>query len=215
LLTALAAALAQLPKVKLARKPRMADFALFGVAVERGLGWPPGTFIDAYEANRSTSISSVIEASPVALAVQTFLEENREFEGTYPELLSELCLLADEQTKKHRSWPDTGWKLSGVLRRLAPSLRAGGMTITFGERKPDRKRTRVIRVAKTASDASSPSSVAEIQPILRTHTGATESPSDRVSQLRPFSNAASACVADPPVAADAPLQTARLVRGEI
>ena len=90
LLEALVAALAQLPYVKLARKPRMADFALFGVAVERALGWPRDTFTRAYEANRSAANFSAIEASPVASAVQAFVAEERVFEGTATELLNKL-----------------------------------------------------------------------------------------------------------------------------
>src|SRR4029077_20306739 len=66
LLCALVGALEHVPHVKMARKPRMAAFALFGVAVERALGWPHDPFIKAYEANRSAANSSAIEASPVA-----------------------------------------------------------------------------------------------------------------------------------------------------
>ena len=36
-----------LPSVKLMDLPRMADFAVFGEAVGRALGWPAGTFISA------------------------------------------------------------------------------------------------------------------------------------------------------------------------
>jgi hypothetical protein len=211
LLGVLAAALAQLPHAKLARKPRMADFAMFGVAVERALGWPRDSFIKAYEANRSVANSSAIEASPVALAVQALAAEEPVFEGTATELLSELSRFADEQTKKHRGWPDTGWKLSGALRRLAPSLRASGVEVTIGERKPDRKRTRVIRIATTASYASGVSTIAENQPSLRTHWDASTSPSDGASQPCPRSTAPKACVADAP---DAPAQ-ASMLRGEI
>ena len=53
----------------------MADFAMFGVAVERALGWPRDRFIKAYEANQFAANSSAIEASPVALAVQTLVAE--------------------------------------------------------------------------------------------------------------------------------------------
>src|ERR1017187_3563447 len=62
LLHVLSRALGELPHVRLPRKPRMADFALFGVAVERAIGWPPGTFITAYETNRAAANSSAVEA---------------------------------------------------------------------------------------------------------------------------------------------------------
>ena len=188
LLSTLAASLAHLPNARLVHKPRMADFALFGVAVERAIGWPPGTFIKAYEANRAAANSSAIEASPVALAVQALVAEERAFEGTAAELLNELSGYADEQAKSHRSWPDSGWKLSRILRRLAPNLRASEVDVTFGDRTPDHKRERIIRIRSTASDAFSASTIAESQPSVRTHSDASTSPSDAASQPCPRSS---------------------------
>ena len=214
LLDALVASLAQLPNVKMTRKPRMADFALFGVAVERALGWPRDTFIRAYEANRSAANSSAIEASPVALAVQALVAEERVFEGTATELLNKLPLYADEQAQKHRAWPDSGWKLGGALRRLAPSLRTSGVEVTLGERKPDHKRTRIIRIATSASYPSRASDIEANQPSLRTHSDALASPSDGASQPRPASRVSAGYVLDAPDAADARAQTF-MVRGEI
>ena len=217
LLSALSAALAHLPRVKLDRKPRMADFALFGVAVERGIGWAPGTFIKAYETNRSTANSSAIEASPVALAVQSFVADGQEFEGSFSDLLNELSSWADDQAKRHKSWPDSGWKLSGVLRRLAPDLRAAGVDITLDKRTSDRKRTRVVRIGKTVSDASGLPNNAEIQPSMRTHTDDPTSPSDGPSPQVPCSTSARTCVADAPEASDASdaLTQTAFLRGEL
>jgi hypothetical protein len=214
LLDALAATLAQLPQIKLARKPRMADFALFGVAVERALGWPAGTFINAYYANRASANYSAIEASPVALAVHALVESGRVFEGTATDLLNELSSYADEQTRSHRGWPDSGWKLSCTLRRLTPSLGTSGVEVTTGERKPDHKRTRVIRIAKIASYASSMSSIAETQPNMRTHMDAWVGSSDETPQPCSRTSAPKPCVADALDAADAPAQTL-MARGEI
>jgi Domain of unknown function (DUF3854) len=213
LLDALVAALAQLPYVKLARKPRMADFALFGVAVERALGWPRDTFISAYGANRSAANSSAIEASPVASAVQALAAEERVFEGTATDLLSKLTFYADEQ-QKHRAWPDSGWKLSGVLRRLAPSLRASGVEVTLGERRPDHKRTRIIRIATGASCASGVSDIAANPTSLRTHADASTSLSDGASQPCQRSDVPKACIVDTLDASDAPMETS-MVRGEV
>jgi len=214
LLDAFVAALGQLPNVKMARKPRMADFALFGVAVEHALGWPRHTFLNSYEANRSTTNCSAIEASPVALAVQALVAEERVFEGTATELLNKVPFYADEQRQKHRAWPDSGWKLSSILRRLAPSLRAYGVEVTLGERKPDHKRTRIIRIATRASYASSVSNIAVNQTSLRTHVDASTSPSDGASQRSQRSNVLKACIVDAPDASDALVQTS-MVRGEV
>jgi hypothetical protein len=213
LLDTFVAALAQ-PKIRMARKPRMADFALFGIAVERALMWPRDTFIKAYEANRFAANCSAMEASPVALAVEALVTEERIFEGTATELLNKLFVYADEQAQKHRAWPDSGWKLSGALRRLAPSLRASGVEVTLGKRKPDHKRTRIIRIAIGASYASSVSNIEATQPSLRTHSDAAAGLSIGASQPCQRSNVPKACIVDAPDAADAPLETS-MVRGEI
>jgi hypothetical protein len=214
LLTALSAALAHLPNAKLARKPRMADFALFGVAVERALGWPRDTFIRAYERNRVAANSSAIEASPVAFAVQSLVAEGRVFEGTAAELLDKLSSFADDQAKRHRGWPDSGWKLSCILRRLAPNLRASGVDVTLGERTPDHKRTRIIRIRSTASDASGVSPITEGQPDRHPQLVASNDPSDGAPQPFTGSTSLRTCVADAPDAPDAAAQTS-MVRGEI
>jgi hypothetical protein len=61
LLDALALGLRGLPRLRLARLPRMADFALWATACETAL-WPAGTFVCAYEANRNVAIDGAIDA---------------------------------------------------------------------------------------------------------------------------------------------------------
>ncbi|TMA83957.1 MAG: hypothetical protein E6J77_13425 [Deltaproteobacteria bacterium] len=66
LLDALVGALAILPTLTLPGLPRMADFARFGVAVERALAWPPGSFLARYGANREAAHELTLQASLVA-----------------------------------------------------------------------------------------------------------------------------------------------------
>ena len=182
--------------------------------MERALGWPRDTFTRAYEANRSAANFSAIEASPVASAVQAFVAEERVFEGTATELLNKLSLYAGEQAQKHRAWPDSGWKLSAALRRLAPSLRASGVEVTLGERRPDHKRSSdhknchtCVLCVRRVRHRRNPTS-------LRTHSDASTSLSDGASQPCQRSNVPKACIVDALDAADAPLETS-MVRGEI
>jgi len=56
------------PCVRLERSPRMADFAVWGIACETAF-WPSGTFLRVYDANRRTAIEGAIEADPVAAFV--------------------------------------------------------------------------------------------------------------------------------------------------
>jgi hypothetical protein len=90
LLDAVAGALRELPSVKLARLPRMADFALFGEAVSRALGNPPEKFLDTYRQNRAAAHELILEDSVVARAIRKLMERSNRWEGTATELLAEV-----------------------------------------------------------------------------------------------------------------------------
>lgn len=212
LLTALAQTLAVLPHTKLDRKPRMADFCLFGVAVERALGWIPGTFMNAFEENRLAANAPPIESSPVALAVQALAHHDEIFEGTATELLQRLSSNIDTSTSHSRSWPESGWKVSSILRRLAPNLSAMGIEVTF-QRSPDHKRERIIKIRNAASNASGTSASVQNQSVeskMVALGGGLNSPS------QPFvpSHSRATSVVDTPDAPDALVQP-RMLRGEI
>jgi hypothetical protein len=51
LIDAVSAALRPIASVRLDRPPRMADFAKWSTAAERGLGWDDGAFLFAYQAS--------------------------------------------------------------------------------------------------------------------------------------------------------------------
>jgi hypothetical protein len=133
LLDAVSAALREAPGVRLPALPRMADFAQWSVAVERGLKWPSGGFLKAYTKNITDAHELVLDTAPVAHAVRTLVASS-EWSGTVAELLSALAGHVDESTRRSRGWPATPKALSGVLRRLAPNLRAVGVGVTFLER---------------------------------------------------------------------------------
>src|SRR5262249_25369043 len=85
LLDALSGALARLPNIRLERLPRMADFALLGVAAEQALGWSRGAFLDAYRDNRGSAHAIALDSSPIVPPLRTLAAE-REFHGTASEL---------------------------------------------------------------------------------------------------------------------------------
>ena len=63
---AVSGAMSSLPGVDMDRLPRMADFAKWAVAAEKGLGVKEGTFIAAYTNNRQDANSLVLETAAVA-----------------------------------------------------------------------------------------------------------------------------------------------------
>ena len=74
LLDVIVGALREFPSVQLASLPRMADFARFGEAVGRGLGWPDGRFLSIYLNNRREATASKLEQSPLGTVLLELLE---------------------------------------------------------------------------------------------------------------------------------------------
>jgi hypothetical protein len=162
LLDAVAMALRNKGTVKLATKPRMADFATWIVAAEPALGWSAGKFLAAYGANRSRSNTSVLDAAVLAVPILALVEAEGIWFGTARELLETLEQerFTNDKTRKKREWPSSPRKLSGDLRRLAPNLRKLGIEVKFAEDLGPEGHTRkgnLIRLGLTGKTPSPPS----------------------------------------------------------
>ena len=151
LLDAVATGLAELPRTKLDKLPRMADFALWATACETAL-WPQGTFWSAYCGNRDDAVEGVIDADPIAAAVRAVMTMRTEWTGTASDLLGALAEMVGERVAKSKTWPDSPRALAGRLRRAATFLRKIGIDIGF--EREGRARTRMIRITTTGKPAS-------------------------------------------------------------
>lgn len=157
LLTGLSRTLACLPDVRLDRLPRMADFALFGVACEQALGWPAGSFLTAYEKNLQTGHVIALEGSPIVAPLEQLLDAQTEWNGTATQLLQELSMLAGFEATRKRGWPASERQVGAQLSRLAPNLRAIGISVE--KERSGHERTRLIHLTKVKmSETSSASS---------------------------------------------------------
>lgn len=144
LLDAVSAALRHLPTTTLPALPRMADFALWMTAAEPGLGWEPGTFVEAMEAGRAEAEGAAFEADPVAKSIADFVTADHPYggwEGTPTALLAELNTRVPEAIRRSRIWPLTAQGMGTRIDRAAPLLRARGFTV---ERRHGRERTIAI-----------------------------------------------------------------------
>ncbi len=118
------------PHIRLLEKPRMASFALLGEALERALNLPANSFADAYQCNYQGNMLSVLDNSPVAVAVMGYLQDELNFSGTYLDLLDKLNFYRPRQL----GWPTSPKGLANSLRRLAPGLALVGINLLFGEK---------------------------------------------------------------------------------
>jgi hypothetical protein len=146
----LSKALAIRPTVRLATHPRMADFAAWGYAIAEAAGWSGPAFLAAYERNIKQQSEEAIAAAVVAQVVLVFMEQRDQWQGQASKLKPELDEVAVSQgvdPKDRRSgWPQDPARLSRELRRLAETLGAAGVEVTF----PSQGHHRSIRFQKLA-----------------------------------------------------------------
>jgi hypothetical protein len=135
--------LQQLPTIKLACKPRMADFATWATACETA-AWPAGTFMAAYQANRQGAVETVLEGDIVATMLRSFMATLSAWTGTATELLKALTDHAGEVIARAKDWPKKPNVLSGRLRRAETLLPKVGIRVSFD---PGHGKSRTIRVA--------------------------------------------------------------------
>jgi len=101
LLDAIAGGLAKQSETADLPLPRMGDFGAFAEAVWRSLGHPDNEFLDAYGDNRKDAIASVLEDSPVGVAVMKLMDARTEaWGGTATDLLETLNGLVSEKVQK-------------------------------------------------------------------------------------------------------------------
>ncbi len=149
LLDCLVAALRNLPTVKLAHKPRLADFAMWIAAAEPALGWERGSFLSIYKANCEAANGIIIDSSPIAAVIRQHAIMTGTWTGTASQLLAHLNSIANFRLQRTEGWPSTPQSLSNAIRRLAPNLRSAGVEITFP---PRTRNERKIQVKNCISD---------------------------------------------------------------
>jgi hypothetical protein len=145
-LDAVVGGLRELPSVTLTKMPRMADFARWGEAVGRGLGWHEGAFLTAYGNNHFDASETAINGSVVAIAVFHFATDMLELKCSPTELLERLSEYVGKKTARSAAWPKTTQRFTNELRRMAPQLRTYGVAVIFSRTREGR----VVQILKFA-----------------------------------------------------------------
>lgn len=111
------------PEVELSEKPRMADFARTLAAVDKIMGMAG---LQRYLSMVGGLAADVVEGNSFAAAITQRIRAP--FVGTAAELLDDL-VESDTEWRALRDWPANPRAATGMLRRLAPTLRQLGWTI--------------------------------------------------------------------------------------
>ena len=107
-----------LPSVELPEVSRMADFAYWGEAVGRGLGWPEHSFRSAYARNRRAATDSSIDDSAVAEALFRSVPSSLKWTGSTTELHR---ATHGERRQNHRPFEPMAQARLAILSRGSPS----------------------------------------------------------------------------------------------
>jgi hypothetical protein len=118
---------------------RLADVAIWVTACEPAFGWPMGTFLDAYRANRREAVEKLIEMDPVALAIRSGMNTRENYRATVTQLATDFSMKGDPG------------RIGEGLRVIAPPLRKVGINITF--ERDGHAGTRMVRITKTTVSA--------------------------------------------------------------
>jgi hypothetical protein len=204
------AGLRGLPTTQLDRLPRMADFALFAVACERGSD-EPERFVSAYTENQCSAHAQALDASPIAAALVRLMADRDQWQGTGTELCAELARFAPDP--QPRDWPRAPHILTGRLQRDAADLRSVHNLVIENGRHSDRGRTRFVRITrppdKGGEEASGASEVSGMQENKGVSPDAPEKPK-RPTSVRQEPDPSAPMVSDAsPSTSDAPQKPKR------
>ena len=176
LLNALSAALANEATTHLERKPRMADFAVWATAAESALPWERGGFMTAYEAMRERAVEEGIDSSPVGSVLVEYLlglSPITSWSPTPTHLFQTLSEKAGERARS-QAWPRTSKGMGMALNRIAPNLRAIG--ITFTKKHTDDRSYRFVVGGNVQSSEKAPEAPESPKPAPGKASGAGASP---------------------------------------
>jgi hypothetical protein len=152
----LAKAVSLKPTIKLERKPRMADFAVWGEAIARAMGCKELEFLHAYYSVLERQNVDAVEATLVGPVMVNFVNTwprgTTAWEGSPDELLNALRKVAEAFRIDTRDsmWPKKGNSLTRKLKPLLPDIRQGyqiDITITRdvkGEKTKSKNATWII-----------------------------------------------------------------------
>ncbi|MFM8443381.1 MAG: hypothetical protein ACKN9W_08575, partial [Methylococcus sp.] len=138
----------------LEQKPRMADFAVWATAAESATPWPRGRFMAAYQAMRGRAIEEGIDASPVGSVLVEYLHGLAPITEWSPTPTHLYQTLTDRA--KSQAWPRTPRGLGQALNRIAPNLRAIGITWTKKDNDDRSCRFITVQSPKKAPEAPQP-----------------------------------------------------------
>ena len=141
--------------VNLKRLPRMADFAEWGEAIARAMGYKPLEFLDTYFENIGQQNFEIVESNPFAYAISKLIDYDVNSWISSPKVfVSHLREFADNNDIDRSKFPKSPQSISRQLNKIKSNLREGlGIEvivdrITSGKGNTKLKNTTLIKIRK-------------------------------------------------------------------
>lgn len=151
LLDLVAGVLREVDQVEGYELPRMADFGITVLALERVDGVRPTEYLNLYKSNREEAATLMIEASTFIESFVDYLMQPNQIlpqARTATEWLNTVNEEVDEVKRRAKEWPKDGTRFSSLLSRYQPNLERIG--IVFKRHRDGRKR--LITINRVISD---------------------------------------------------------------
>ncbi len=182
LLDAISGALRYLPNIKLARMPRMADFARVACAYAEFAGVGADRMLDVIMLQTSRQTQEVLDCDQVASAIREFIQKRGSWTGTAGELLK--LINESAPTPRPEGWPRQANTLSRKLNVLRSTLSEVGISIQRHKAGSNRDRQLTLESSSDSLSGSSGSSGNPIHAVLGTD-GRSRPSSEASSAMTP------------------------------
>jgi hypothetical protein len=164
LLSAVSCGLRNLDTITIDGLPRMADFAHWVTACERGLGLNENAFLNIYDENQRDVHAVVLEDSILAEVIQEFCEKNAindecdVSDVLLKDFLVQLKEAAGDKRSNDKRFPKSSRGLRSGLERINPNLREIGIHVTFhGKSGPNANKGASLSLIYRGKQTSPPS----------------------------------------------------------
>ena len=129
LFDALSGALKERHTVKLAERPRLADWGLYAAALYESQGWGVETFLEDWQGVEETQQQGTMDGSIVAQAVIYYMKDKERVELPATKLHRQIAARAGDELdlQDDKGWPKTGRTLWKRIREVTPLLEVHGI----------------------------------------------------------------------------------------
>lgn len=117
------------------KKSRMADFAVYGEAISRVLGYPNFSFVNSYDGITNRTVIEISENHPLVRAIERIMEDTEHYEETIQNFYNGIRQIAsqDELSTNQTFFPSAPNRVRGSIERISAHLITMGYEVVISQ----------------------------------------------------------------------------------